>query len=128
MLMSASICLAELALQVRGDTLRLSAAAPNDALTWAPPGTSNHVRWHAGHALWLQDVLFIEPLTRRTELPAGWAETFGMHCRPVKQTNALRGWPSREKIDEWLKRQLGRVLELLGETPVEMFAGDALPI
>ena len=43
--------LAEMARQVRGDTLRLLAAAPEASLLFAPPGTSNHILWHAGHAL-----------------------------------------------------------------------------
>ena len=55
--------LAELARQIRGETLKLLAAAPDDWLTFAPEGTSNHILWHAGHAVWLQDVLFVEVVT-----------------------------------------------------------------
>jgi len=72
--------------QVRGDTLRLLEKTPDDWLTFAAAGTSNHILWHAGHALWLQDVLFIEPATERSELPKGWEETFGMDCRPVSRS------------------------------------------
>jgi DinB superfamily len=102
--------LIELARQVRGDTLTLLAAAPEPWLTWAPPGTSNHILWHAGHALWLGDVLAIEPITTCSELPAGWAETFGMDCRPVSQT---RDWPSRATIAQYLTSQLKRIEQLL---------------
>jgi hypothetical protein len=126
--MSNSATPSELARQVRGDTLRLLAAAPKDWLTWAPPGTSNHVLWHAGHALWLQDVLFIELVTGQSELPAGWAETFGMDCRSVKETDAIRGWPSRAEIQHRLNEQLSRVLQLLAELPAEKLASDARPI
>jgi hypothetical protein len=115
--------LIELARQVRGDTRKLLAAAPEDWLTWAPPGTSNHILWHAGHALWLGDVLTIGPITGRSELPAGWAETFGMDCRPVCQT---RDWPPRTMIDELLARQLGRIEELLAALPPERLA-DSRP-
>lgn len=45
----------ELARQIRGGTIELLDATPPTWLTWAPRGTSNHVLWHAGHALWLQD-------------------------------------------------------------------------
>jgi hypothetical protein len=104
--------LIELARQVRGDTLTLLAAAPDSWLTWAPPGTSNHILWHAGHALWLGDVLAVEPITGRSELPAGWAETFGMDCRPVSQT---RDWPSRATIAQHLTAQLKRIEQRLAD-------------
>jgi hypothetical protein len=117
--------LAELAQQVRGDTLRLLAAAPESWLTWAPQGTSNHVLWHAGHALWLQDVLFVERATGKSELPDGWAETFGMDCRPVSITNEMRAWPNRADIDRLLKEQLRRVLQLASELPADRLAATA---
>ncbi len=47
------VALAELAGQVRQRTLELLGAAEPSWLTWSPPGTSNHILWHAGHALWL---------------------------------------------------------------------------
>lgn len=106
--------LAELGRQVRTDTRRLLAAARPEWLTWAPPGTSNHILWHAGHSVWLMDVLGIELLTGRSELPAGWAETFGMDCRPVAET---RDWPDREQLGALLGRQLARFLELLATSP-----------
>src|SRR5262245_30070463 len=118
---------AELARQVRGDTLRLLAAPPSDWLTWAPAGTSNHLLWHAGHGLWLQDALFIELATGKSELPAGWADSFGMNCRSVKETNARRGWPSRAELTQRLNQQLARVLELIGQLPAESLAANAPP-
>lgn len=105
--------LVELARQVRGETLRLLAAAPEEWLTWAPEGTSNHILWHAGHALWVQDVLFIELVTGRTELPTGWAETFGADCRPVSLSNQLQAWPARAEIAQRLSEQLPRLIGLL---------------
>lgn len=108
--MTTNNTLQELARQVRGDTLRLLDAAEPNWLTFAPVGTSNHVLWHAGHALWLQDVLCVELLTGVSELPQGWAATFGMDCRPVAQTAS---WPARERVSDLLRRQLQRVLELL---------------
>ena len=117
--------LAELARQVRGDTLRLLERTPEDWLTFAPAGTSNHILWHCGHALWLQDVLFIEPATGRSELPTGWDETFGMDGRPVKETNARRLWPARLEIERLLTAQLSRVLDLLASLPAAKLAADA---
>jgi len=104
--------LLELARQVRGKTLEMLRATPEPWLTWAPPGTSNHILWHAGHALWAQDVLCIEPLTVHSELPAGWADTFGQHCRPVATTTE---WPRAPEVDGHLEAQLERILKLLAE-------------
>jgi hypothetical protein len=115
-MMLAASHLAEMARQVRGDTLRLLAAAREEWLTWSPPGTSNHILWHAGHALWLGDVLCIERATGRSELPAGWAEKFGMDCRPVRQT---RDWPTRAELHRRLAEQLLRMQQVLAELPPE---------
>ena len=120
--------LAELARQVRGDTLRLLSQMPDEWLTFAPPGTSNHILWHAGHALWVQDVLFVEPATGRSELPAGWETTFGMDGRPVAVTNARQLWPARGEIQQLLTAQLPRVIELLAQLPPEKLAADAPPL
>ncbi|MCS7168327.1 MAG: DinB family protein [Gemmatales bacterium] len=110
--------LKELARQVRGRTRDILAAARTEWLTWAPEGTSNHILWHAGHAVWLLDVLGIELLTGKSELPAGWAETFGMRCRPPRLTT---DWPSREQVDRLLAEQLRRFCQLLEGTPEERF-------
>src|SRR5687768_18109313 len=108
--MSAPIHLVELARQVRQGTLQLLAAAEEAWLMFAPPGTSNHILWHAGHALWLQDLLCIQLLIGTSELPRDWAETFGMNCRPPSETQE---WPGRDEIAGLLERQLQRVVELL---------------
>src|SRR5262245_7119730 len=79
----ARTCLpAALAQEVRSDTIQLLQAARPAELTWAPAGTSNHLLWHAGHGLWLQDVLCLRLLSGRSELPAGWEERFAMGSRP----------------------------------------------
>lgn len=104
--------LAELANQVRQGTLQLLGVPDPSWLTWAPPGTSNHILWHAGHALWVQDALSIHPLTGRSELPRGWAEMFGQDCRPVSSTTS---WPDDAEVDRLLKAQLQRVLDLMVE-------------
>ena len=102
--------LIEMTSQVRVETLRLLDAAREDWLTWAPAGTSNHMLWHAGHALWVGDALCIESITGQNELPAGWAEKFGMGCVPVATT---REWPSREETRRLLMAQWIRMEDLL---------------
>ena len=111
--MSIGNTLAELARQVRRDTLQLLMHAHPAWLTFAPPGTSNHLLWHAGHALWLQDLLCVQLLTGREELPPGWSETFGADCRPVRDTMQ---WPRREELQLLLQRQSSRMTQLLEAT------------
>jgi hypothetical protein len=104
--------LQELARQVRSDTLRVLLATEPPWLTWAPDGTSNHILWHAGHALWLQDSLCIAPITSHSELPDNWEITFGMNCRPVRQTNQ---WPDRNTMQQLLQQQFKRQIAIIGE-------------
>ena len=105
--MSQSAAIQELARQVRHCTIEFLRGARPEWLTWTPQGTSNHLLWHAGHALWVQDVLCLQPLTGRSELPREWSETFGMDCRPVKNTT---DWPSRDQLLQLLATQLGRII------------------
>jgi hypothetical protein len=100
---------AELARQVRGTTQQLIGVPAPDWLTWTPAGTSNHLLWHAGHAVWLQDALGIESITGRSELPRGWAEIFGMNSRPA----AISSWPDVAEVRAQLQAQLTRYLDLI---------------
>ena len=98
--------LAELTRQVREQTIGMLLRTPPDWLHWAPAGTSNHILWHAGHALWVQDELGILPITGRSELPDEWAVSFGSDCRPVGQT---KDWPDPERVAGLLQAQLVRL-------------------
>ena len=102
--------LKELARQVRRDTLRLLTAAPSDSLTWTPLGTANHIIWHAGHALWLQDHFAIGPLAGQSELPAGWENLFASGSDP---TRPPAPWPERAVLADELRQQYERMAELL---------------
>ena len=101
----------ELAKQVRHGTLPLLDAAGDKLLTWSPPGLSNHILWHAGHALWLQDALSIQPLVGLSELPRGWARIFGQSSRPEQTTD----WPEAAEVRVRLERQLNGILDVLDE-------------
>ena len=109
-----SAVLAELAREVRGDTLRILAATGDEELTWAPAGTTNHILWHAGHAVWLQDVLCVRLLTGHAELPDGWESSFGMGSRPGRKREY---YPGKEELLDLLQAQLQRVEELLRLVP-----------
>jgi DinB superfamily len=119
-----AVGLSELATQVRTITLRQLEVSEGSILSWAPRGTSNHILWHAGHALWVADVLTIEPITGRGELPNGWAESFGEASRPVETTK----WPAADEVFELLKAQLGRVLDLFRQEAESIIARASEPI
>ena len=103
--------LAELARQVRNCTVQLLDATNSVLLTWTPPGTANHILWHAGHALWLQDVLSVQPLIGRSELPDDWSRKFGQHSAPA----TISDWPDDAEVCGHLDAQLRRILGLLTE-------------
>jgi hypothetical protein len=107
--MSDTATLIDLATQVRRDTIRMLKTAPADSITWTPPGTANHVLWHAGHALWLEDHFAIKPVTGQSELPAGWYDLFASGSEPAKIT----AWPEQEAIVEALQAQHRRAVQLL---------------
>ena len=103
--------LAALARHVRQSTLELLHVPHASWLTWTPRGTSNHLSWHAGHALWLQDALTIRPLIGHSELPAAWERTFGQNSRP----ELVSEWPAETEVRALLENQLGRILDLLND-------------
>jgi hypothetical protein len=103
--------LAILAYQVRECTLRLFDETEPGALTWTPPGTVNHILWHAGHTVWVADVLTTVAISGNSELPAWWAEKFGQHSRPA----TINEWPERTEIRARLESQLKHILDLLHE-------------
>jgi hypothetical protein len=115
-------CLQDLAREVRGKTIQLLHAAHPSELTWAPAGTSNHILWHAGHALWLADVLCIRPATGKRELPGGWAEMFRMGSRPASWK---KEWPDKDDLLRALKVQLNRLVQVIAPLDGEQL--DALP-
>jgi hypothetical protein len=118
--------LTELARQVRGGTLHLLHAPEPSWLTWTPPGTANHLLWHAGHSLWAQDALCVEPLTGMSELPGGWAELFGQNSQPAVAKSA---WPEEHQIRAALESQLTRILDLYIEyaETIQINADQPLP-
>src|SRR5262245_27857790 len=103
-------CLQNLATEVRTKTVDILRAAKPRELTWAPPGTSNHILWHAGHALWVEDALCVQIITGKSELPAGWERLFRMGSRPSQPTDP---WPSRDELLRHLEAQLPRLIQLL---------------
>jgi serine/threonine protein kinase len=98
--------LRQLANEVRHKTLQILAAVPENRLTWAPAGTANHLLWHAGHSLWVQDALCVQIVTGRSELPPSYADLFAMGSRP---DTVRRPWPTRRELLGHLQNQLRRL-------------------
>lgn len=96
--------------QIRGFTCGMLEKTNPDWITWAPDGTSNHMLWHAGHAIWVQDLLCIQKLTGKSELDESWGKKFGMDCEPVASQNE---WPSLAEMQNALSEQQSRLHEVI---------------
>src|SRR4051794_18194234 len=110
--MSQVAMLQMLATDVRNRTIHLLETTDDRGLLWAPRGTSNHILWHAGHAIWLADTLCLEPILGRSTLPGAWAANFGAKCRPVSET---RTWPAKAQVLSSLRAQLKVILAELSK-------------
>jgi hypothetical protein len=108
--MSLAVALQQLANEVRPKTIHILEQTADQELCWAPATTSNHILWHAGHALWLGDVLCLEPITSKSGLPPGWADMFGANCKPVAQN---KYWPAKAQVLSLLRAQHRRINEEL---------------
>lgn len=114
--------LQEMVRQIRSFTIELVAVDNPEMFLWSPAGTSNHMIWHAGHALWVQDALCVKPLTGKSELPDGWAQQFGQDCDPVaSQTD----WPDGTHVQDLLREQQGRLIELVSDMRDDQLVVDA---
>ncbi len=118
--LSAISVLIELARQVRAKTLQLLDVPDSSWLTWLPAGTSNHILWHAGHAVWVCDALSVERITGHSEVPPGWGSIFGQYSRPATVTD----WPDVADVRSQLETQLDRIVTLLAEN-AEKIANEA---
>ena len=110
--------LQEMVRQIRGFTRQLLSTTNPAWILFAPVGTSNHMLWHAGHAVWVNDRLCIERLVGKSELPDGWAVKFGMDCEPVSEQ---KDWPELAEVQTLLAQQETRLLELIDQmTPEQL--------
>ena len=122
--MHGSTVLLNFAKEIRRATIKRLEDAQQEWMTFAPAGTSNHIAWHAGHALWVQDYLCVEPLAGKSELPDSWADQFGIDCQPVGDQ---KEWPSKEELLALLEKQGQRIQDLLTEVSEGRLADVARP-
>ena len=122
--MNGSTVLLNFAKEIRGATIKRLEEAQQEWMTFAPAGTSNHIAWHAGHVLWVQDYLCVEPLAGESELQDAWADQFGIDCQPVDDQ---KEWPSKKELLALLKKQDQRIQGLLTEVSEDRLAEIARP-
>ncbi len=110
--------------QFRKGTIRVLDMAEDDAVLFTPTGTSNHMIWHAGHAIWLQDLLCLRLLGHASEIDDQWASLYGMDCQSPSETT---NWPTRNEMLDMLSDQQQRMLEVIDAADVADFQRVADP-
>ena len=96
-----------LAREVRGKTFRILDGVTDAQARFVPPGLNNSIIWHAGHCLWVVEVLSMAAATGRpAQLPAGWVDLFSSKSRPTAETK----FPPLPQIIEALRNQLDRLV------------------
>ena len=107
-----------LAREVRGKTLRILDGVSEDQARFVPPGLNNSIIWHAGHSLWVVEVLSVAAATgKATPLPDGWTDLFSSKSRPTPQTK----FPPLAQVIEALRSQLDRLTSAIGPlTPQQL--------
>jgi len=99
--------------EVRGKTIRLLQAIPDEDAFWAPVGLQNTTVWHGGHAYILLECLTMGALGRTPEVPDGWFEMFGWESHPERV--AADRWPSLAEVIAHLEGQYKRMRRLIAK-------------
>ena len=101
-----------LATEVRGKTLRLLEGVSDDMSRFAAPGLSNTVLWHAGHSLYVVELLGVMPATGAKEpgYPADWSDKFRAGSVP----ETVKTWPPLADVVNALRDQLQRLTNAIG--------------
>lgn len=99
-----------LATDVRGKTLRILDGITDEVARFTPAGLSNHILWHAGHALVVVEHLAVMPATGKpASYPQGWFDMFSWTSKPA----AVTTWPTLTEVIDRLNAQLGQVLSTI---------------
>ena len=122
--MNGNAVLLNFAKEIRRATIKRVEEAQQEWMTFAPAGTSNHIAWHAGHVLWVQDYLCVEPLAGESGLESSWTDQFGIDCQPVGDQ---KDWPSKEELLALLEKQDQQIQDLLTQTSEDRLAEIARP-
>src|SRR5437016_14094394 len=107
-----------LAREVRGKTFRILDGVSDEQARFVPPGLNNSILWHAGHSLWVVEVLSIAATTgRAAPLPDGWTDLFSSTSRPTRETK----FPALAQVIEALNNPLDRLFSAHEPTPPHAF-------
>lgn len=106
--------------EVRGKTLRLLQDVTDQDARWTPPGLSNHLLWHGGHAYVLLEWLAMHAVGELPHIPHRWMEMFGWESHPASVP--VSEWPPVSRVAEELKRQHARVRHLIGDLTEDRLA------
>jgi hypothetical protein len=69
--------------EIRGALLRQLQHVDPAAVHFTPPGLSNHILWHAGHAYVVVEWLTMGALGLEPVAPPGWFELFSWDSKPA---------------------------------------------
>ena len=107
--------------EVRGKTLRLLHDVSEEQARWAPPGLSNSILWHAGHAHCLMEHLVLGTLGLPPQMPEGWFDMFSWASKPA--TVPAGKWPRLAEVVAQLQSQHRRAKAALEAATAEHLAG-----
>ena len=110
---------------VRDKTLRLLDGVSDTDARWAPPGTANHILWHAGHAYVVVQALSARAFgSAAPSYPDGWFDKFSWQSKPATVT----AWPTLAEVMQKLREQkaeLAKVIAALTEPQLDTQVGTA---
>jgi hypothetical protein len=96
-----------LAREVRGKTFKILDGVSEAEARFVPPGLNNSIIWHAGHSLWVVEVLSMAAATGQpAQLPAGWVDLFNSKSKPTRETK----FPPLPQVIDALRNQLERLV------------------
>lgn len=111
--------------EIRGALLRQLQNVDQAAVHFTPPGLSNHILWHAGHAYVVVEWLTMGALGLDPVAPPGWFELFSWESKPADVP--LEKFPPLAEVVQQLQSQHQRLTTLyasLGELDLKNAAVD----
>jgi hypothetical protein len=111
--------------EIRGSLLRQLQNVDHAAVHFTPPGLSNHILWHAGHAYVVVEWLTMGALGLDPVAPPGWFRLFSWESKPADLP--LENFPPLAEVVKQLQSQHQRLTTLyasLGELDLKNAAVD----
>jgi len=109
--------------EVRGKTIRLLQGVTQEESLWTPPGISNHVLWHTGHAYVLSEWMTVKASGRQPQMPHHWFDMFSWKSEPAMVPESR--WPPIAAVLQTLSKQHMRLHHAISELTEEQLAAPA---